>query len=81
MTNPFERPMEINSVESLIEDMATVLTGKPLPPGSRISFTAAGATIHAKVVAIKKRGESQFAVNVRVHSLTKSDKDALLSVL
>ena len=81
MTNQFERPMAVTDVESLNEDMATVLTPKPLPPGSRISFSAANALIHGKVVAIKKREEGTFAVNVRLNSLTRTDREALLSVL
>lgn len=81
MTNQFERSMEVTKVESLADDMATVITSKPLPPGSRISFVVNGATLHAKVVAIKKCDEPFFAVNVRLHSVSKSDRETLLSVL
>ena len=81
MTNQFERPMEVTAVESLLEDVATVLTHKPLPPGSRISFWAADTLIHGKVVAIKKRDEARFAVTVRVNSLTRTDRETLLSVI
>ncbi|MBN2719455.1 MAG: hypothetical protein JXX14_26625 [Deltaproteobacteria bacterium] len=81
MTNQFERPMEVTKVDSLIEDVATVLTPRPLPPGSRIAFTVSGASIHGKVVAIKKHGDGQFAVTVRLNSLTRADRDVLMSVL
>ena len=81
MTNQFERPMDVTAVESLVEDVATVLTARPLPLGSRISFTAQNALIHGKVVAIKKRGEGQFAVNVRLNSLTREDREALESAV
>jgi hypothetical protein len=81
MTNQFERPMEVNSVTALVEDMATVLTGKPMPPGARVSFKANGATIHGKVVSIQKRANNGFAVNVRLNSLTRSDRDALENIV
>lgn len=73
--------MEVNSVTALVEDVATVLTGKPMPPGARVSFEANGATIHGKVVSIQKRANSGFAVNVRLNSLTRSDRDALENIV
>ncbi len=81
MTNQYERPMAVDRVAALVEDVATVITGNPLPPGARLSFMVQGATIHGKVVAIKKKGSSEFAVNVRLNSLSRSDRDALESVV
>ena len=73
--------MKVDSVAALVEDVATVITQNPLPPGARISFVVKDATVHGKVVAIKKRGSSEFAVNVRLNSLTRSDRDALENVV
>ncbi|MBN2340766.1 MAG: hypothetical protein JXX29_11280 [Deltaproteobacteria bacterium] len=78
MTNQFERPMEVTKMESLAVDVATVLTPRPLPPGSRVTFNVAEVALHAKVVAIQKRGDTLFAVTVRVNNVSKEDREKLL---
>jgi hypothetical protein len=70
-------------------DLLTVIAASPLPPGSRVAFplNIPGedniVSVQGKVVCATPLPEDAptYRISVRVHSLPKADRDALLAAI
>lgn len=70
---------------SFKSDLATVQVEVPLPPGTRVEFDLAlprgNKTVHlvGKVVSVSPDREGRFRMNVRVHTLSREERAALIA--
>ena len=72
--NLYERPLETQSLLSYVNNMATLKCPAGLPPGSRVCFIVKDLEFSGKVIGLKKNKDHSFAVSVRLHGLSKSDR-------
>lgn len=76
--NQFERPLEVQTLIDLTNDVATVLCPVGLPPGSRVVFQIKGVHLRGKVTQLKKDDSGKLEITVRLNNLSKEDRQRLI---
>jgi hypothetical protein len=82
--NAQEKPLDALAVVSATPDVVVIECGKPAPIGARVCvdlrplgvFAPEEAQIHGKVVDVRRTGD-RFRATLKLHSVSKSQREAL----
>jgi hypothetical protein len=87
IAGPDTRLLPVSELIGLSADLATVRTDTPLPPGTRVRFEVElpdggrPFTLVGKIVGLERRASATYDVRVRLHSLPRGARAALVELL